>query len=151
MSNKLILILLMLFLSHCGYSSIYSNENLKDISINITDIQGDKDINKVIERKLERYKKNQSANEFNIKIKSNYSKIIIAKDATGNATNYRLNLSVNFIIEKSGKVTNVKINKNFIMSKIDDILEEKKYEVTIKDNLINSVTEEMIRKLLTIK
>ena len=150
MSNKLILILLMLFLSHCGYSSIYSNENLKDISINITDIQGDKDINKVIERKLERYKKNQSANEFNIKIKSNYSKIIIAKDATGNATNYRLNLSVNFIIEKSGKVTNVKINKNFIMSKIDDILEEKKYEVTIKDNLINSVTEEMIRKLLTI-
>ena len=120
MSNKLILILLMLFLSHCGYSSIYSNENLKDISINITDIQGDKDINKVIERKLERYKKNQSANEFNI------------------------------IIEKSGKVTNVKINKNFIMSKIDDILEEKKYEVTIKDNLINSVTEEMIRKLLTI-
>ena len=151
MSNKLILILLMFFLSHCGYSSIYSNENLKDISINITDIQGDKDINKVIERKLERYKKNQSANEFNIKIKSNYSKIIIAKDATGNATNYRLNLSVNFIIEKSGKVTNVKINKNFIMSKIDDILEEKKYEVTIKDNLINSVTEEMIRKLLTIK
>ena len=150
MSNKLILILLMFFLSHCGYSSIYSNENLKDISINITDIQGDKDINKVIERKLERYKKNQSANEFNIKIKSNYSKIITAKDATGNATNYRLNLSVNFIIEKSGKVTNVKINKNFIMSKIDDILEEKKYEVTIKDNLINSVTEEMIRKLLTI-
>ena len=151
MSNKLILILLMFFLSHCGYSSIYSNENLKDISINITDIQGDKDINKVIERRLERYKKNQSANEFNIKIKSNYSKIITAKDATGNATNYRLNLSVNFIIEKSGKVTNVKINKNFIMSKIDDILEEKKYEVTIKDNLINSVTEEMIRKLLTIK
>ncbi len=151
MSNKLILILLMFFLSHCGYSSIYSNENLKDISINITDDQGDKNINKAIERKLERYKQDQSANKFNIKIKSNYSKIITTKDATGNATNYKLNLSVDFIIEKSGKVTNLNINENFIMSKIEDILEEKKYEATIKDNLINSVTEELIRKLLTIQ
>ncbi len=151
MKNKLILILLMCFLSHCGYSAIYSNKNLKNISINITNIEGDYNINKVIERKLTRYINNTSTNEFNIKINSNYSKIITTKDAAGNATNYKLNLSVNFIIEKNSKIRNFSINEDFIMSKMEDIIEEKKYEVTVKDNLINSIIEELIRKLHTIE
>ena len=51
MRNKLFIILL-LFLTNCGYSAIYKNTKSNDLMINIIAMQGDAEINSLIKKEL---------------------------------------------------------------------------------------------------
>ena len=46
--KKISLFILILFISHCGYTPIYNNENKTKIKINILSIEGDKKINNLL-------------------------------------------------------------------------------------------------------
>ena len=54
MKNKLFIILL-LFLTSCGYSAIYKNTKSNNLLINIIGMQGDADMNSLISNELELY------------------------------------------------------------------------------------------------
>ena len=58
MKNTLFKIsLILLFLSNCGYSPIYSVSNKNEININIVSLQGDKNINNLLFNKLKKITK----------------------------------------------------------------------------------------------
>ena len=67
------IIIILLFLSHCGYTPIYSKLNTQDLNINILNVSGDIDIKNLFARELEAIAKPND--------------IFIAISTSGNSTN----------------------------------------------------------------
>ena len=66
----LMLVCILNFLSSCEYKPIYSNSNKANYQIIITDLSGDKKLNKYIVENLERNSQKNSLEIISIKINS---------------------------------------------------------------------------------
>ena len=140
-------IVLLVFVTNCGYSPIYSNLNNNNINIKIEKVNGDKDINRLIVQKLSRYQNENTEKVYNVKIDSIFEKLILTKDAAGNATNFRLNLNVIFVATKNSNSKEFQYFEVFDMKKGDTIFEEEKYENSIKNNMTNIIIQKFISQL----
>ena len=49
--------LIIIFLSGCGYTPIFSNSNNTDLNIKIINLEGNKELNNLISQKLSKYQK----------------------------------------------------------------------------------------------
>tara|TARA_Y100001970_G_C14245675_1_gene868050 strand:- start:2807 stop:3265 length:459 start_codon:yes stop_codon:yes gene_type:complete len=148
MLKKIILLIIILSFSHCGYTSIYTNLNNSDLNIKIGEFQGDQDINNSLRRKFKRFSNNNLDKEiFLIDIKSSYKKIIASKDSTGSASDYKIENNIEFIVRSNDKTENITYSESVNMTKMEDVFEEKQYELTIKENFASSVSEKLIQRL----
>ena len=141
-----ILISLIFFLTHCGYTPIYLQNTDVNFSIEEAKYTGDREINNFFKTNLNQYKNEKVDNKIYIEVNSIYEKIILSKDGTGAVTNYQLEAQVIFLIKPLNKV--IKINDKKIMKSMDDQFEEAKYERTIKQGFASSITNKLISKLL---
>ena len=73
-----LLLILIISVSACDYTAVHSNKE-NEIEIKITDTTGDTEINNYISKELKR-KSKSSSEKIQIKINSNFSKRILAKD-----------------------------------------------------------------------
>ena len=144
--KNIILISLIFFLAHCGYTPIYLQNTDVNFSIEQVKYTGDREINNFFKTNLNQYKNEKAENKIYIEVKSVYEKIILSKDGTGAVTNYQLEAEVIFLIQPLNKV--IKINEKKIMKSMDDQFEEAKYERTIKQGFASSITNKLISKLL---
>jgi hypothetical protein len=144
--KNIILISLIFFLAHCGYTPIYLQNTDVNFSIEQVKYTGDREINNFFKTNLNQYKNEKVENKIYIEVKSVYEKIILSKDGTGAVTNYQLEAEVIFLIQPLNKV--IKINEKKIMKSMDDQFEEAKYERTIKQGFASSITNKLISKLL---
>ena len=144
--KNIILISLIFFLTHCGYTPIYLQNTDVNFSIEQVKYTGDREINNFFKTNLNQYKNEKIENKIYIEVKSVYEKIILSKDGTGAVTNYQLEAEVIFLIQPLNKV--IKINEKKIMKSMDDQFEEAKYERTIKQGFASSITNKLISKLL---
>ena len=104
MMKKIFLFISIFFIYNCGYSSLYL-EGKRDIFINLKEITGDFELNNYIRNDIKISSDRNSSNIFDLSAKTKYEKIILTKDATGLATDYRLDLSVKFtILSENNKV-----------------------------------------------
>ena len=145
--KKFLVILILIFFTSCEYKPIYSSYNKLDYKIIITEQSGDKKLNKFLVENLSRNSQKDSNKIVNIKINTTYSKIILAKDAAGNITNYQANALITFLVERNQTSENFDINEKFNFQKISDKYEEKSYEQNIKKNLANSISQKLILRL----
>ncbi len=151
MKNTLFKIsLILFFLSSCGYSPIYSVSNKNKININIVSLQGDKNINNLISSKLRNYKKENSNKNYQVKIISKYDKKILTKNTTGDPTNYRLILDVKLTAIQNENKFEINLDESFDMKKGDTTFEEETYEKQILQNMINSIVDKFITRLVEI-
>ena len=144
--KNIILISLIFFLTHCGYTPIYLQNTDVNFSIEQVKYTGDREINNFFKTNLNQYKNEKVENKIYIEVNSVYEKIILSKDGTGAVTNYQLEAEVIFLIQPLNKV--IKINEKKIMKSMDDQFEEAKYETTIKQGFASSITNKLISKLL---
>ena len=144
--KNIILISLIFFLTHCGYTPIYLQNTDVNFSIEQVTYTGDREINNFFKTNLNQYKKEKVDKKIYIEVNSIYEKIILSKDGTGAVTNYQLEAEVIFLIQPLNKV--IKINEKKIMKSMDDQFEEAKYERTIKQGFASSITNKLISKLL---
>ena len=144
--KNIILIPLIFFLTHCGYTPIYLQNTDVNFSIEKVSYTGDREINNFFKTNLNQYKNEKVDNKIYIEVNSIYEKIILSKDGTGAVTNYQLEAQVIFLIKPLNKV--IKINDKKIMKSMDDQFEEAKYERTIKQGFASSITNKLISKLL---
>jgi hypothetical protein len=144
--KNIILISLIFFLTHCGYTPIYLQNTDVNFSIEQVKYTGDREINNFFKTNLSQYKNEKVDNKIYIEVNSIYEKIILSKDGTGAVTNYQLEAQVIFLIKPLNKV--IKINDKKIMKSMDDQFEEAKYERTIKQGFASSITNKLISKLL---
>ena len=150
MKNKLFIILL-LFLTSCGYSAIYKNTESNNFLINIIGMQGDADMNDLINNELELYSNQNSDNKFDLNMNTNFERKIISKNTSGAASSYQLSAKVEFtIMTKTNKEKVIFVEKLNIENNSDSFA-QKSYENTIKKNFANSIKEKLILKLSSFK
>ena len=133
--KKLFLIFLILTLSNCGYTPLYTNIEEQDLKLTITNLSGDKNFNNLLKMQLIEYLNNDSNNEYKVSINSTYSKQDYAKDATGKASEFQLNLDVEFSVGYKGKNRSFLLSERFNTNASDDKFKQKNYEETILKNL----------------
>ena len=148
--KKTIVIFLLILLNNCGYTSIYSNTANNDLKLNIISINGDDDFNNQIKTHAALYSNSDSENEYKVIVNSNYEKIIIAKDSSGIATDYKIIATASFTVELNGKDENINFQENIKIVNNSDIFEQNTYEKNLKRNFASSVIKKLIIKILTI-
>ena len=144
--KKFFLLILITLTFGCGYKSIYENEN-QDLLIKIKNIEGDYEMNKYIENKLKISSNSNSKNIYELSFNTRFEKIILAKDTQGNATDYRLEVNVDFIIHSKG---NQKVNfkESLKIKKNTENFEQTNYEREIKKNFSDIIKNKLILYLI---
>ena len=146
--KNFILIILLIFVYSCGYTSVLKNQQ-KDLKITIKNIEGDLQTNNFIKNELKLISSPNSTKNYNINIKSKYDKKIIAKDSTGSATDYKINIALEFtILSKNNK--KIDFNEELNVKKDLNSFEEFNYEREIKRNFASSTKNKLIIYLISL-
>ena len=145
--KNIIIISLIFFLANCGFTPIYLKNKNVDFSIEKISFTGDRELNNFIKTNLNNYKNEESNNKIIIEAKSEYSKIILSKNAASEVTNYQLEAKVIFLIKPKNK--EIIITENKIMNSMEDKFEETRYERSIKQNFAYSIADKLSLELIT--
>tara|TARA_S200000501_G_scaffold70542_1_gene62528 strand:+ start:3257 stop:3730 length:474 start_codon:yes stop_codon:yes gene_type:complete len=145
----LILIVTTLSLTSCGYGPIYSDKNTMDFEITSFKIEGDTEVNNIVQNKLGKYLDNNSEKKYIISIRTDYQKEVATKDATGKATNFKLivNLTLNYT---TSELENNRVERviNFSESQIIK-RDQNNYDQTNYENiLIRNMSELLINRVI---
>lgn len=150
MKNKFFIILL-LFLTSCGYSAIYKNTESNNLMINVIGLQGDKEMNNLIKNELELFSNQKSKNKFDVNINTIYERKIISKNTSGAASNYQLTTKVEFTIMTQNNKERISFVERFNIKNNPDSFAQKNYENIIKRNFANSIKDKLVLKLSSFK
>ena len=148
--RNLTLIILILFLSGCGYSSIYKNQQSLDFQLNIIGTDGDYEINNLISNEIKLYSNKDSQNIYDINIDTDYKKDILAKNSSGVITDYNLSVISVFSINLNNKNKTFKFKENINIKNQSDIFEQNMYEKNIKRNFASSIREKLMSAILVV-
>ena len=145
----LILIVTTLGLTSCGYGPIYSDKNTMDFEITSFKIEGDTEVNNIVQNKLGKYLDNNSEKKYIISIRTDYQKEVATKDATGKATNFKLivNLTLNYT---TSELENNRVERVINFSESQMIKrDQNNYEQTNYENiLIRNMSELLINRVI---
>ena len=154
MKKKILSFLIFLFLSSCGYEALYSTKNQinYDFSISELNFSGDREINLKIKEKINNYTLNEKNKKFKLGISSTSKKTIIAKDNSGDATNFKIEITVDIEALKNDSIrSNFVIIESFDYKNNSDKFELKNYEREIRNNLSNTASNKLILRLSNIQ
>ncbi len=150
MYKKFILYIIVLnFISHCGFTPIYLNKSNVNFTIDTIEFQGDQTINRFLETRLNQFKRHYNNNKkFQIKVNTKYEKNTITKDKAAKTTNYELLFITTFEISSNNNTLKIlKISEKEIMSNINDDFEENKNERIAKQNFASSTSNKLANEL----
>ena len=154
MLKKNILLVFFLLTASCGYEAIYSKKNSVNYNFSITSINfdGDRDVNLRIKQKLNNYILTKQNKKFDLDIKTVEEKTILAKDDTGDPTNFENIINVNIKVFIEGDLQkNIEIKKSFKYENITNKYDLGNYERELKTNLAETIAEELVFKLSNIQ
>tara|TARA_B100001093_G_scaffold409561_1_gene398598 strand:- start:376 stop:834 length:459 start_codon:yes stop_codon:yes gene_type:complete len=146
--RNLTLIILLLFLSSCGYSSIYKNQQSRNFQLNIVGTEGDYEMNNLISNEIKLYLNKNSQNIYDINIDTDYRKDILAKNSSGVITDYNLSVVSVFSINLKNKNKTFKFEENINIKNQSEVFEHNTYEKNIKRNFASSIREKLISAIL---
>ena len=136
------LILLLFFLTNCGYKAVLNNQNYK-FAINVDKINGDQKINSLIINNFKQLNENEK--KYNLSLTSNKEKLIISKDSKGDPSIFEIKINVNYIVKKDEEILiSNNINKKTTYNNITDKFELENYEKTIINNLVSEISENIM-------
>ena len=154
MKNKILSFLIFLFLSSCGYEAVYSLKNKMkyDFSISELNFIGDRDTNLKIKTELNNYTLSKKDKNFILNISSTTEKIILAKDNSGDPTNFKIETSVDVSIFSNNILKGSFIFlETFNYANSSNKLELKVYEKEIKNSLAKTIAQKLIFKLSNVQ
>jgi hypothetical protein len=150
MLKKAFTLIFFLFMTSCGYEAIHSIKNSINYDFSISELTfvGDRKINLKIKEKLNNYTLNEKGKNFILKISSVVEKIVLAKNISGDPTDFKSTVTVN--IEVLNK-NNLQIIESFNYSNNSNKIDLRKYEREINNNLAETITDKLIFKLSNIQ
>ena len=143
--KNIIIISLIFILNSCGYTPIYLKNTNVNFSIEEINYTGDRELNNFLKTNLYQYKNKDVDNKIFIEVISEYKKITLSKDNTGEATNYQLEAEVTFSIKPTNKV--IKFTEKKIIEGMNDKFEEARYERSIKQSFAVSISNKLSSEL----
>ena len=143
---------LIFFLSSCGYTPIYLSSSESNFEISNFKIDGDNEINSIVKKKLNKYLNNDYKKKYDVKIFTNYEKVSVTKDVTGNTTNFKLivNLNLNYVninTKQKNQSRNIFFSEELIIEKNQNNYEQNNYERIVIKNLTEILAEKIILHL----
>ena len=150
MIKKVFFLVLILFLSSCGYNPIYLKKSDKDLSLKNYQVTGNKIINKSIVSYLNL--KNSSNTNAKYSLELNSTKLVetVAKDKMGNASVYKTTIRVELLITEGANVIKKRtFTSDFIYNNIANKFDLFQYQKSIDKNLINNLSEKILIFLTT--
>ena len=142
--------IIFLLLANCGYVPMYANQQDLDFNIKVISLEGEKDINVILAQKLNRYRVENKNKSYDVRIISDYEKSSLTKDESGNTTNFRLTLEIDFTINING-TKNLNFKETFDMKKDVTLFDENNYENALKREMIDLILQKFITQILTIQ
>ena len=154
MQKKIFSFLFLFLLSSCGYEATYSKKNLLNYDFSISEINftGDREVNVKMKERLNNYIINKKNKSFRVDILSIATKAVSAKNISGDATNFKstVSIKVNLVMNNRLK-NNFIIKESFNYNNSSNKFNLKTYEKDIKNNLTETITEQLIFRLSNIK
>ena len=154
MLKKILIPVLLLLLSSCGYEAIHSKKNSINYNFSLNELTfiGDRDVGLKIKEKINNYTLNKKDKNFSLEISSVKDKMVLAKDTAGDATSFRSTITVNIkVIMKNNFKNNLQFVESFNYNNDTNKFNLKKYEREIVNNLAETVAEKLIYKLSNIQ
>ena len=128
------LIILVLFLHSCGYSSIYKNLRSQNFKINIIEAKGNSKMNNLIKNEIKLYSDKNTTNIYNLKID----------------TDYKLSVTSIFTIDLKEKTQVIEFKETINIKSQSDSFEQNIYEKNIKRIFASSIREKLISEIYNI-
>ena len=148
--NKIFFFTILIFLTQCGYQTIYSNKNL-NFSVTEIKILNDQNIGRQIKNRLDALNNNKNADNFNLQIDSKFEKTTASKDKQGNPNVFNLSIYVKVnIISDSGIEQNKVFSESINYNNSDNKFNLKRYEDSLKENLTEKIIENLLLYLQSI-
>ncbi len=148
-------IIISIFIQNCDYEPIYSKNEKFAFTITELEFSGDKDINNYLRKNLNKFTKVNTDKKFSLSIDTSFSKSSLAKNKSGNTTDYKLTLGLNLKLKHQEKGKNemkheeIYFTENFIITKNDSTFEQTNYENLMKNNLTEILLNRVIIYLKT--
>ena len=148
--NKFIKLLLLIFiLEGCAYEPILTKKNYDFQFVKIS-YEGNKKINKEIEKNLRNITK--GAFEYEIFFHTTQEKKVISSDSKGDPKIYKINVQVEYKVSNNGEIILKKnINNKLTYNNINDKYELSKYEDNLLKNLSNNLSQEILFSLKVLR
>ena len=154
MLKKTFTLIILFFLSSCGYEAIHSKKNSVNYNFSISELSfiGDRDINLKIKEELNNYTLTKKDKNFDLKISSSTDRAILAKNTSGNPTSFKSTIIINIEVLMENNLKNrLQIVEYFNYNNISNKFDLKKYEKEIKINLAETAADKLIFKLSNIQ
>ena len=145
MKKNLKYFFIFLFLLGCGYTPVYQINKDSNIRINIKNVSGDKNIGREIIRGLENFSKSDAKNIFDLDLKTFKQESIVTKDKKGNATSYKLVLTVDAYF--ANKINNKNYEKRFIKEATFNSKNNKFELDQLRINLEKNMTSQILQDI----
>jgi len=148
--KNITLIILVLFLYNCGYSSIYKSQELQNYKFEIIKLDGDNEMNNLIKNEIKLYSGKNTTNIYNLKIDTDYIKETLTKDSAGLITDYKLSVTSIFTIDLKEKTQVIELKETINIKNQSDSFEQNIYEKNIKRIFASSIREKLISEIFNI-
>ena len=150
MIKKKIFLILIIFLSNCGYNPIYLKKIDTEMLMSSYQLIGDKNINRSIISYLG-IKNNDNTNaKYNLKLSSIKLVETVAKDKVGNTSVYKTTIRVELSISEGNSVIKERIFvSSFVYNNISNKFDLFQYQKNIDKNLIKNLSEKILIFLTT--
>ena len=139
------------FIVSCGYQPIFSGKKVNFGIENLT-YNKNNEIDSAINNNLKNYKSLENKDKIlDLEISSKINKVTTSLDDRGDAKSFRLELEIKTIFKKDNKLLNQKsFFKSHDYNNSTNKFDLKKYENSVKENLIGKITEEIILYMLSL-
>ena len=139
------------FLVSCGYQPIFSGKKVNFGIENLT-YNKNNEIDSSINNSLKNYKNLENKDKIlDLEISSKINKVTTSLDDRGDPKSFRLELEIKTIFKKDNKLLNQKsFFKSHDYNNSTNKFDLKKYENSVKENLIGKITEEIIVYILSL-
>jgi hypothetical protein len=154
MQKKIFTFLFFIFLSSCGYEAVHSKKNISqyNFSLNKLNFTGDREINSKIKKKLNKYTLEPKDKNYVLNITTTSEKITLVKNASGDATNFQIKITINIDVFINDKIKdNFIFIENFKYNNNSNKFDLKRYEREVKNNLTEIAADKLIFKLANMK
>ena len=139
------------FIVSCGYQPIFSGKKV-NFGIEKLTYNKNNEIDSAINNNLKNYKNLENKDKIlDLEISSKINKVTTSLDDRGDPKSFRLELEIKTIFKKDNKLLNEKsFFKSHDYNSSTNKFDLKKYENSVKENLIGKITEEIIVYILSL-
>ena len=150
--NKIFFFTILIFLSQCGYQTIYSNKNL-NFSVTQIKILNDQNIGRQIKNRLDFLTDRiKSDDNYYLEIDSKFEKTTASKDKQGNPKTFNLVVTVKVNLTSNNNLQETKVfSEGINYENNDNKFNLKRYEDSLKENLTGKIIDNLLIYLQSIK